>query len=99
LRCAGSNTSSGPDGGVEACAWAVNNVMTNAGLPKIGSNPNYVPSVVDALQAGQGVQIDEADTVPGDLAVACEQQHIGIVMGAGGKLAYSNSSSKKCFCW
>jgi hypothetical protein len=99
IRIAGKSTTSGPDGGVEACAWAVNNIMTDAGLRKIGSDPDYVPSVVQALQGGRGKQISEADTLPGDLAIACEQQHIGVIMAKGGSLCYSNSSSRKCFCW
>jgi len=37
------------------------------------------------------------------LLAACspcsEQQHIGIIMANGGRLAYSNSSSRRCFCW
>jgi hypothetical protein len=55
---------------LQACAWEVNNILSNAGLRKIGSNPDYVPSVVAALQAGRGRQISEAETVPGDLTVA-----------------------------
>jgi len=66
-----SNPSTDPMTSIlQACAWEVNNILSNAGLRKIGSNPDYVPSVVAALQAGRGRQISEAETVPGDLTVA-----------------------------
>ena len=95
----GHSTADGPGGGVEACAWAVNNIMSNAGLAKIGSNPNYVPSVVDALKGGRGRQISASEAVPGDLAIACGEAHIGVCMSSGCGTIDSNSSSQRCFCW
>lgn len=95
----GHDTSSGPDGGVEACAWAVNNIITNAGYRKVGDNPDYVPSVVDALKNGRGRQIQASQAVPGDLVVACGEQHIGVCMENNCNTIDSNSSSRRCFCW
>eukprot|EP00762_Andalucia_godoyi_P007928 ANDGO_01209.mRNA.1 hypothetical protein len=95
----GHSTADGPDGGVEACAWAVNNILTNAGIRKLGSNPDYVPSVVDALKGGRGSAIDPRNAVAGDLAVACNEAHIGICASDGCGTIDSNSSSQRCFCW
>eukprot|EP00762_Andalucia_godoyi_P002553 ANDGO_03334.mRNA.1 hypothetical protein len=95
----GHSTAAGPDGGVEACAWAVNNIISDAGLRKIGSNTNYVPSVVDALKGGRGEAIHAKDAVAGDLAIACGEKHIGICASGGCGTIDSNSSSRKCFCW
>ena len=95
----GHSTRDGPDGGNLACAWAVNNILSNAGLRKIGTNPNYVPSVVQGLKAGRGHLISAHDAVPGDLAVACGEHHIGVCMSTGCGTIDSNSASKACFCW
>jgi cell wall-associated NlpC family hydrolase len=95
----GRSTSAGPDGGVEACAWAVNNIISNAGYRKVGDNPDYVPSVVAAIKAGRGRQIQASQAVPGDLVVACGEQHIGVCMEDHCNTIDSNSSSRRCFCW
>lgn len=95
----GHSTKDGPGGGVEACAWAVNNIISDAGLRKIGSNPNYVPSVVEALNGGRGRKISASEAVPGDLAIACKEAHIGVCMSSGCGTIDSNSSSQRCFCW
>jgi hypothetical protein len=94
-----TSTRDGPGGGVEACAWAVNNIISNAGLRKIGANPDYVPSVVQALDGGRGRRISAHEAVPGDLAIACHQAHIGVCMSSGCGTIDSNSSSERCFCW
>jgi hypothetical protein len=95
----GHSTRDGPDGGKEACAWAVNNIIADAGLHKIGDNTNYVPSVVQALNGGRGRRISSGEAVPGDLAIACGEAHIGICMSSGCGTIDSNSSSQACFCW
>lgn len=95
----GHSTRDGPGGGVEACAWAVNNILTNSGLRKIGSNPNYVPSVVQALNGGRGRRVSKGEATAGDLAISCKEAHIGICMSSGCNAIYSNSSSQRCFCW
>ncbi|HEY1097990.1 MAG TPA: NlpC/P60 family protein, partial [Myxococcota bacterium] len=92
----GTSTRSGPDGGNLACAWAVNNIMTKAGLHKIGSNPNGVASVESALKNGKGTRVDNSQAKPGDIVIwPAPQSHIGIYMG-NGKVA-NNSSSKASF--
>jgi cell wall-associated NlpC family hydrolase len=91
----GTSTAAGPDGGNLACAWSVNNILSNAGLQKVGSNPNYVPSVEQALQGGRGTKIDAADAGPGDIVIWPNGHHIGIAMG-NGQVA-NNSSSRASF--
>jgi hypothetical protein len=101
LAYEGTDTSSGPDGGRNACAWSVNNVLSNAGLARIGTNEVYVPSVYDALKAGRGTELTIDQLQPGDIAIANDQAHIGIVMmGSDGKLCIlSNSSSRANWSW
>jgi hypothetical protein len=73
--------------------------MTDAGLPKIGKNPNLVESVEDDLKAGKGKLINkQSEAEPGDLAIA-PGQHIGICMNKGCTQIRSNSSSKAKFKW
>jgi cell wall-associated NlpC family hydrolase len=94
-RYMGTSTAAGPDGGNLACAWSVNNILSNAGLSKVGSNPNYVPSVEQALQGGRGTAINASDARPGDIVIWPNGHHIGIYMGDG-KVA-NNSSSRAAF--
>jgi len=92
----GTSTRSGPDGGNLACAWAVNNIMAKAGLPKIGANTNGVASVETALKNGKGTRVDASQAKPGDIVIwPAPKSHIGIYMGDG-KVA-NNSSSKASF--
>eukprot|EP00708_Paratrimastix_pyriformis_P004598 GAFH01003500.1.p2 GENE.GAFH01003500.1~~GAFH01003500.1.p2 ORF type:complete len:231 (-),score=58.40 GAFH01003500.1:241-933(-) len=93
----GRSTAAGPDGGREACAWTVNHILAQAIHRTIGENPNYVPSVEDALRDGAGVPIPQDDARPGDLVIASGQEHIGIYMGDD--RVQSNSSSRACYCW
>jgi hypothetical protein len=95
----GHSTAAGPDGGVDACAWAVNNIVSNAGLRKIGSNTNYVPSLADALRGGRGRAVSRSEAVAGDIAIAHGEGHVGICAAAGCASIDSNSSSQRCFCW
>ena len=94
-RYMGTSTAAGPDGGNLACAWSVNNILSNAGLQKVGSNPNYVPSVEQALQGGRGTAIEARDARPGDIVIWPNGHHIGIAMG-NGQVA-NNSSSRASF--
>lgn len=95
-RYMGTSTRSGPDGGNLACAWAVNNVLKNAGLAKIGTNTNLVRSVEDGLKAGRGQQVSAAQAKPGDIVIwPAPRSHIGIMM-ENGKVA-NNSSSRASF--
>lgn len=93
----GTSTRSGPGGGNVACAWAVNNVLARAGIPKLGANTHYVPSVEEALRGGRGRQVSPAEAQPGDIVISPGQSHVGIYMGGGEVL--SNSSSKASFRW
>ncbi len=93
------STTSGPDGGNLACAWAVNRVLSNAGIRPIGSNPNYVPSVEAGLRGGRGTQISQAQAQVGDIVIASNSHHIGICLNQGCTRVRSNSSSRARFTW
>ena len=93
------DSSSGPDGGNLACAWAVNRVLANAGIQPVGANTNYVPSVEADLQAGRGTQISQSQAAPGDIVIASTAGHIGICMNQGCTQVRSNSSSRARFTW
>ena len=95
----GMNTSAGPDGGANACAWTVNKVLANAGIRPLGANPNYVPSVVDDLRAGRGQTVAAAQAKAGDIIIAKDQRHIGICSKDGCSEVLSNSSSRAAFRW
>ncbi len=95
-------TADGPDGGNNACAWSVNRVLKQAGItPPLGENPNYVPSLVEALEGGRGQRIDDPSQIKaGDLVVAAENAHIGVALEDGSATrVLSNSSSKASFRW
>jgi lysozyme family protein len=96
----GLSTRSGPGGGNVACAWVINRfVLKKAGINIIGSNPDYVTSVEEALIAGRGKEVSIAEAQPGDVVIMGRNRkaHIGIYMGNGKTL--SNSSSKAAFAW
>ncbi|MEO0825336.1 MAG: hypothetical protein AAFY67_06710, partial [Cyanobacteria bacterium J06642_9] len=93
------DTSSGPDGGNLACAWAVNRVLENAGIAPVGSNPNYVPSVESALQNGRGAPINQTQAQAGDIVIAPNGHHIGFCLNDGCTQVRSNSSSRAQFTW
>lgn len=95
----GMSTADGPDGGNNACAWSLNRVLRQAGIPELGENPNYVPSLVEALQNGRGRQVSKAEAQAGDLVVACGEAHIGVGLDDGCNTVLSNSSSKRRFQW
>ena len=93
------STAAGPDGGNLACAWAVNRVLSNAGIQSLGENPNYVPSVESALQAGRGTRISQSQGQAGDIVIASNAHHIGICLNQGCTRVRSNSSSRAQFTW
>jgi hypothetical protein len=95
----GMNTSAGPDGGANACAWTVNKVLAEAGIRPLGANPNYVPSVVDDLRANRGQKILAAQAKAGDIIIAKDQRHIGVCLKDGCSEVLSNSSSRASFRW
>lgn len=93
------DTSTGPDGGNLACAWAVNRVLANAGVQPLGSNPNYVPSVEADLQNSRGTQVSQSEAKAGDIVIEGSQAHIGICLNEGCTQVRSNSSSRARFVW
>lgn len=96
----GKSTASGPGGGNVACAYAVNNFcVIPAGLKAIGSNPNYVPSMVEALNGGRGQKVARAQAVAGDIWISPGEAHVGICTSAGCATVLSNSSSRASFAW
>lgn len=95
----GMCTTEGPDGGNHACAWSLNRVLTKAGVPPLGDNPNYVPSVYEALQNGRGKEVSPADAKAGDLVIAFDEEHIGIGLDDSCSRVLSNSSSRALFGW
>jgi hypothetical protein len=95
----GMCTTDGPDGGNNACAWSVNRVLAKAGIPTLGENPNYVPSLVEALQSDRGKEVSREEAKAGDLVVANGDAHIGIGLDDGCITVLSNSSSRATFCW
>jgi len=99
LKLRGLSTADGPDGGRNACAWTLNKVLNEAGIPPLGSNPHYVPSLVEALKAGRGQFIPPQEARAGDLVVACGEEHIGIGLEDGCQRVLSNSSSRAAFVW
>lgn len=99
LKLRGMSTADGPDGGNNACAWTVNKVMQDAGLSPLGSNPNYVPAVLDALKQGRGQLVSRESSKAGDLVVANGEAHIGIGLTDCCSRVLSNSSSRACFAW
>ena len=99
LSMRGFSSASGPAGGLEACAWAVNEVLFKALGRRIGDIPVYVPSVEAALQSGQGIQVSRAGAAPGDIIIARDQRHIGFCLTYGCTRVLSNSSHRAAFAW
>jgi len=95
----GMCTAEGPDGGNNACAWSLNRVLSKAGIAPLGDNPNYVPSLYEALQNGRGQAVSPADARAGDLVIAFGEEHIGIGLDDGCSRVLSNSSSRALFGW
>lgn len=99
LKLRNMSTAEGPDGGNNACAWSLNRVLQDAGIPPLGDNPNYVPSLRQALDGGRGQQVSRETSKAGDLVIAAEEAHIGIGLIDGCSQVLSNSSSQARFAW
>jgi len=99
LELRGMSSAEGPDGGNNACAWSINRVLKKAGINPLGENPNYVPSLVDALKGGRGQPVERAEAKPGDLVIAYEEAHVGVGLDEGCATVLSNSSSRASFAW
>lgn len=93
----GASTASGPGGGRLACAWAVNNVLRNAGVSTIDGDT--VVSMESVLQSGRGTPIDQSAAQPGDLVIEAGAGHVGICLNSGCSQVISNSSSRARFDW
>jgi phage protein D len=100
-RARGMNTRGGPDGGNNACLFAVNKVLRGAGITPPWGNSNYVPTARSTLASGAGTLLSGPE--PGAIAIMRDNgsppyPHIGIV-GNDGRTIISNSSSRGSFSW
>jgi hypothetical protein len=99
-RARGMNTRGGPDGGNNACVYAVNKVLRDAGVTPPWGSSNYVPAARAALAAGGGTLLSGPE--PGAIVIMRDNgsppyPHIGIVQNDGSII--SNSSSRGTFSW
>ncbi len=92
-----TSTAAGPNNGRKACAWAVNNVLANAGIAKIDGNS--VASMENTLKEGRGTLISQSTAQAGDIVIEAGRGHVGICMDAGCTRVVSNSSSNQSFSW
>jgi len=93
----GASTASGPGNGRVSCAWAVNNVLTNAGIADLDTTS--VQSMENALEAGRGTLVDPSQAQPGDIVIQAQDGHVGICINTGCTQVLSNSSSNANFTW
>lgn len=85
--------------GGNACAWAVNNVLQNAGLSRIGDKT--VKGMESGLRGGRGQLINRSGAVCGDvvLVTASGRNHVGVCLNNGCTSVISNSSTNRSFSW
>ncbi|PZO18190.1 MAG: hypothetical protein DCF25_10190 [Leptolyngbya foveolarum] len=105
----GFNTSSGPDGGNQACLWSVNKILENAGVQPLGNsvpgNPEpggqvWVPAAEWDLQNGRGTRVSQSEAKAGDIVIeGGNEEHVGICKNDGCSVVLSNSSSRAAFKW
>lgn len=93
----GASTAAGPDGGNKACAWAVNNVLSKAGVGSLDGAS--VSGMESALQSGRGVAVAQSAANCGDIVVEGSDSHVGICLNSGCTQVISNSSSHASFTW
>jgi hypothetical protein len=93
----GASTAAGPGDGRLACAWAVNKVLENAGVPPIDGNS--VALMETNLINGRGTAISQGSAGPGDIVIEANKGHVGICANVGCTQVVSNSSSNKSFTW
>jgi hypothetical protein len=93
----GTSTANGPGNGTVACAWSVNNVLTNAGVANLDSTS--VQSLENSITAGRGTLVDSSAAVAGDIVIQAGDGHVGICQNTGCTQVLSNSSSKATFSW
>ena len=90
------------DGGNNACMWATNHVLENAGYEPLANGTLSVLEGKAALDNGRGQKIDIADAKPGDIVLVDaggSHQHIGFCETDGCTRTISNSSSQAQFSW
>jgi hypothetical protein len=102
----GMSTAAGPANGALACAWAVNRVLTQAGLAPI--NGDSVVSKQSQLNGGRGQALPQNQARAGDLVLvtgartsggSTNANHVGICQNDGCTSVLSNSSSRRAFVW
>jgi hypothetical protein len=95
----GFSTAAGPGDGNLACAWAVNKVLSDAGVPPLDGDS--VRQMETALQGGRGTRINQSSAQPGDIVIVTDgaRAHTGICLNTGCSQVISNSSSNKSFSW
>ncbi len=93
----GTSTAGGPGNGTVSCAWAVNNVLANAGIAPVDSDS--VQSMENALIAGRGTLVNPSQAQPGDIVIQAQDGHVGICANVGCTQVISNSSSRASFSW
>ncbi len=93
----GANTAGGPGSGRVACAWAVNNVLSQAGIAPLDSTS--VQSMENALTSGRGTLVGQSSAKAGDIVIQAQDGHVGICMNDGCTQVLSNSSSHASFTW
>jgi hypothetical protein len=83
------DTSMGPDGGRNACAWwVVLHVIRKATGGYLGNDPTNVEEVRRDLRNGYGTQISKKDARPGDIIILLTPTsgHIGVVVNWKGHI-------------
>jgi len=93
----GLSSRGGPDGGRNACVWAVNKVFAKAGIKTPWGGSLYVPTAEQQMIKAGYQQIPEGERKAGDIYITAGQAHVGIVLKNGNIL--SNSSSRASFAW
>ena len=105
LAYKGSSTAAGPGGGNLACAWAINNILRNAGIAAVDGDS--VKEMERVLVSGRGARINQSDAVGGDLVLLIGARtssgktgnHVGVCLNNGCTSVLSNSSSRATFSW
>jgi hypothetical protein len=85
------------EGGKVGCVWAVNKVYRKMGIDPPWGGSLYVPDAVSAMKKSGYSTVQRKNIQSGDIYIAPNEHHIGIVLDNNTIL--SNSSSKGSFSW
>jgi hypothetical protein len=85
--------------GSGAAAWAVNQVLQEAGIKSVGKHFTYIPSVETALKERRGEVVAPENATVGDIVVASGGTHIGICLDQGCQNVRSNDGVREEFGW